>query len=363
MFKYMIQSHFIISVISFISLFFFYGKDSLSNTTLIFCSIILLNAISASVHYAEVIAKRVGPALGTLILALSVTIIEVGLILSLMSIEKTNTGSTIARDTVFSAIMIVTNGVIGMCLFIGGLRHKELGFQSQGTSTLIGVLAVLSTLTLVLPNFTTSSVGPTFSAGQLIFASVASLVLYGALVWAQTISQKSYFEAITNEQFIKLEQENYVPSRNQSIVAFLGLILSLLVVIGMAKTLSPFIEKTLVDMGAPQATVGIIIALLVLAPETLASISAAKMNQLQTSLNLALGSAAASIALTIPIVSIYSIMNDKTITLGLDGKSLVLLILTFMSAGSTFGTGRTTTLQGIVHLVILASYVALSFMP
>ena len=362
MIKYFLQSNFIISALSFISLFFFFGKIDLSHTALIFCAVILLNAISASVHYAELIAKRVGPALGTLILALSVTIIEVGLIISLMSIETTP-GSTIARDTVFSAIMIVTNGVLGMCLLLGGLRHKELGFQPQGTNALIGVLAVLSTLTLVLPNFTISSQGPTYSSGQLIFASIASLFLYGALVWAQTVSQKSYFEPITNEQFAQLEIQNYVPSQKQSIVGFLGLVLSLLVVIGMAKTLSPFIEKSLIDLGAPQATVGIIIALLVLAPETLASISAAKMNQLQTSLNLALGSAAASIALTIPLVSLYSIIMNKTITLGLDTKSLALLVLTFVSAGSTFGTGRTTALQGVVHLIILASYIALSFMP
>lgn len=327
-------------------------------------ALFLALGISSSVHNAEIIAFRVGPSLGTLILALSVTIIEVALIVSLMGNDSPDT-VTVARDTVFAAIMIVTNGIIGVCIMLGGLRHKELSFQSMGTTALLGVLAVLSALTLVLPNFTTSTMGPTYGPGQLIFVSVASLGLYGALVWAQTKSHKSFFEA---NEFVEHADgtgpENpTAPSLRRAVLSFVGLLLSLVAVVGLAKLLSPAIESTIAAIGAPKAVVGILVALLVLAPETFAAVNAAKTNQLQTSLNLALGSGAASIALTIPVVSVYSLMTSKPLTLGLDAKGIVFLILTFLAGCFTFGSGRTTALHGLVHLTILAAYLAISFMP
>lgn len=315
--------------------------------------------ISSAVHSAEVIADRVGPSLGTLILALSVTVIEVGLIVSLMS-NQTADSPQIARDTVFAALMIVTNGIIGISILIGGLKHKELSFHALGTSALLGVLAVLATLTLVLPHFTTSSPGPTYSTGQLIFASVTSLALYGALVWSQTRSHKSFFEAPEASSSKSTKQ---TPSKTRAGMSFISLLLSLTAVVGLAKILSPHIEGAITAIGAPKTIVGIIIALLVLAPESLAAMKAAKINQLQTSLNLALGSGAASIALTIPAVSFYSIVFDQPLTLGLDSKGLIFLILTFLAGSFTFGSGRTTSLHGLVHLVIMASYLAISFMP
>ena len=318
--------------------------------------------ISSAVHSAEVVADRVGPSVGTLILALSVTVIEVALIVSLMGNESPDS-SSIARDTVFAAIMIVTNGILGVCILLGGIRHKELGYQSVGTNSLLGVLIVLATLTLVLPNFTTSSKGPTYDSGQLIFVSIASLFLYCALVWAQTKSHKNFFESHSENQIDQLEKENKVPTRARALLSFFSLILSLIAVVGLAKLLSPSIESTISFLGAPKVVVGIVVALLVLAPETFAAINAAKINQLQTSLNLALGSGAASIALTIPVVSIYSLVADKSLNLGLDGKSMVFLILTFVAGAFTFSSGRTTALNGIMHLTILASYIAMSFMP
>lgn len=318
--------------------------------------------ISSAIHSAAILAQRLGPSLGTLILALAVTIIEVALIVSLMNNQAVGSDK-IARDTVFAAIMIVTNGIIGICILIGGIRHKELTFQTMGTSALLAVLAVLSVLTLVLPNFTTSASGPTYSVGQLIFVSISSLLLYGALVFAQTITHKNYFEALPNSQFKKLETKAEIPSRARAIFSFLTLILSLITVVGLAKILSPSIEAAIDFMGAPKSVVGIVVALLVLAPETFSAVSAARINQLQTSLNLALGSGAASIALTIPVVSIYSIYTNSQLTLGLDSKSLILLLTTFLAGGFTVGVGRSTALHGIVHLVILAGYIALSFMP
>lgn len=322
--------------------------------------IFLAIGISSAVHSAEVIAERVGPSLGTLILALSVTVIEVALIVSLMT-NDTPDSPQIARDTVFAALMIVTNGIIGICILLGGIKHKELGFQSVGTTALLGVLAVLATLTLVLPIFTTTTSEGTYSSGQLIFASLASLVLYGSLVWSQTNSHKNFFAAA--EDANSSSAQATLPSRSRVILSFVSLMLSLIAVVGLSKILSPTIESTIAAIGAPKAVVGIIIAILVLAPETLAAMNAAKINQLQTSLNLALGSGAASIALTIPAVSFYSLAFDKPLTLGLDSKGIVFLILTFMAGSFTFGSGRTTSLHGLIHLVIMASFLAISFMP
>lgn len=313
-------------------------------------------------HNADLIAKRVGPALGTLVLALSVTVIEVVFIINMMKSSSQN-APTIARDAVFAALMIVTNGIVGVSIWLGGIKHKELGFQTVGTSSLMGVLVTLAGLTMVLPNYTTSTVGPTYSSSQLIFVSIAALSIYLALVWAQTISYKSYFVSMTDNEFMQLEKKNYVPSKNKAILSFVRLILSLIAVIGLAKLLSPTMEEGLHFLGAPPASIGIVIALLVLAPETWAALASAQANQLQTSLNLALGSGAASIALTVPAVSVYSLVTNQPILLGLDPKNMAFLILTFVAGGFTFGAGRATSLHGIVHIVILVGYLVLSFIP
>lgn len=330
--------------------------------TIALAAIFLAVGISSAVHSAEGIADRFGPSLGVLILALSVTVIEVALIISLMSNDSPDS-PRIARDTVFAALMIVTNGIIGICILLGGLKHKELEFQSVGTTALLGVLAVLATLTLVLPIFTTSTVAGTYSNGQLIFASFASLVLYGALIWAQTKSHKIFFKPAPLEDGERSEKTHPTPSRPRTLLSFISLIFSLIAVVGLAKILSPTIESTIATIGAPKAVVGIIIAILVLAPETFAAMNAAKVNQLQTSLNLALGSGAASIALTIPVVSAYSIFFNKPLMLGLDSKGMIFLLLTFIAGSFTFGSGKTTSLHGLVHLVILTSFIAISFMP
>lgn len=351
------------ALISFFALIAALNSTEKMNTVSLVVAIIILGlSISTSIYNAEIIAKRVGPSVGTLILALSVTIIEVAMIVNIMS-NSVSAAPSIARDTVFAAIMIVTNGIVGVSILVGGLKHKELGFQALGTGSLIAVLATLATLTMVLPNFTTTTNGPTYNERQLIFVSATALFMYVALVWAQTKTYKNYFEPLSEKELKKLETNDYVPSRIKAIVSFFGLIISLVTVVGFAKLLSPSIANIVDFMGAPQATVGIIVAILVLAPEAFAAFNAAKINQLQTSLNLALGSGAASIALTVPVVSIYSIIANQNLILGIDNKSIVFLILTFIAAGFTFGAGRTTVLHGIVHLVIMFSYLLLSFIP
>lgn len=331
-------------------------------------AIFLASSVMTAVHHAEVIAESVGESLGTLILALSVTIIEVGLIVSLMLADGPD-ASILARDTVFAAVMIVSNGIVGLCLLLGGLKHREQGFQVQGANSLLVVLIALSALTLVLPTFTTATAGPTYSPVQLIFASAGCILLYLALVKFQTKSHTEYFEhrdetpkAETSAQAAD-EAPPHIISKTDTWIAFISLCVSLIAVIGLAKFLAPTIESAVSAMGAPKAVVGIIIAVIVLLPEAAAAVNAARANRLQTSLNLALGSGAASIALTIPVVSAFSLWTNRPLTLGLDPKGLVFLFVTFMIGSLTLGTGKSTALQGAVHIVILLAYFVVAFFP
>jgi Ca2+:H+ antiporter len=316
--------------------------------------------VFAAVYHAEVVAHRVGEPFGTLVLALAVTVIEVALIVSIMLSGKDDTAG-LARDTVFAAVMIVCNGIVGACLLAGGVRHHEQGFQVAGANAALAVLAALTTLTLVLPNFTTSAAGPTFSTSQLVFAGVVSLVLYGAFVFVQTIRHRDYFLPVEE---VGNEEAHLPPPSRRAAFASAGLLLAALVaVVGLAKVLTPLVETGVAQVGAPKTVVGIIIAALVLLPEGLAALRAARLNRLQTSMNLALGSALASIGLTIPAVAIVSIVLGQPLALGLGAKEQILLALTLLVGVITVGTGRTTVLQGIVHLVIFAAFLFLAVVP
>jgi len=350
------------SLLGFLLLIFTLTTTEPSVSLLTVCTVFLALGIASAVHSADVIAKRVGPSLGTLILAIAVTIIEVALIINLMK-SNPESSHTLARDTVFAAIMIVTNGITGFSILLGGMKQKELGFQAIGTSSLMAVLVTLAIITMVLPNFTTSTVGPTYNNAQLIAVSLFALIIYASLVWSQTRSHKDFFEPISSEQFKKLEDQKYIPSKIKAIISFVGLIVSLTVVVGLAKVLSPSILAVVNFLESPKSSVGIIVAILVLAPETFSALNSAKANQIQTSFNLALGSGVASIALTIPVVTMYSIIFEQTLTLGLDSKSMLFLALTFIAGSFTFGTGRTTALHGIVHIIILLCYIIMSFIP
>jgi Ca2+:H+ antiporter len=359
----LIESSDVVSVLSVVALGVVVAVGTGSPLWTLFAIAVLGAAVATAVHHAEVIAIRVGATLGAVVLALAVTVIEVGLIVSMMT-NDTPDSATVARDTVFAAVIIVTNGILGVCLLLGGLRYKALEFHAGGTSALLAVLGVLSGLTLVLPNYTTSTAGPTYSPSQLVFASVASLVLYGCLLFAQTKTHKDYFQAVANpDDDANPSVHPAIPSRRKAWVSFGSLMLSLVAVIGFAKTLSPAIEAGVVAVGAPRATVGIVIALLVLAPETLAAVSAARHNLLQTSLNLALGSGAASIALTIPVVGVFALVTHRPLVLGLEPKNVAFIVLTFVTGGLTLGRGSTTALQGLIHLVLLGAFLALSFVP
>ena len=321
--------------------------------------VVLIATVFAAVYHAEVVALRVGEPFGTLVLALAVTVIEVALIVSVMAGGGPDSAG-LARDTVFAAVMIICNGLVGICLLVGGARHHEQGFQAQGANAALAVLAALVTISLVLPNFTTSAAGPVFSTPQLVFAGVASLVLYCAFVFVQTVRHRDYFlPALAVD-----EEEHAAPPSNAMALASLGLLLAALVaVVGLAKALTPAVEAGVAALGAPKAVVGIVIAAVVLLPEGLAAFKAARLNRLQTSINLALGSALATIGLTIPAVAAVSVVLGIPLALGLGPKEQVLLALTVLVGVITLGTGRTTVLQGIVHLVILAAFLFLAVVP
>ena len=320
----------------------------------------LMGTVVCAVHHAEVVAHRVGEPFGTLVLALAVTIIEVALIVSIMLSGGPET-AVVPRDTVFSAIMIICNGLIGLCLLIGGMRHHEQSFNIGGANAALATLIALTTLSLVLPAFTTSSAGLTYSQSQLSFAAGASIVLWGTFVFVQTVRHRDYFLPVENP-----DDENIhatPPSNRAAWLSFAFLVLGLVVVVGLAKTLSPSIEAAVVHAGAPQATIGVLIAVLVLLPETWAAIRAARANRLQTSLNLALGSALASIGLTIPAVALTSLLLGTPLQLGLQAKDLVLLTLTFLVTSITLVTGRTSVMQGAIHVVIFAAFLFLTLIP
>jgi Ca2+:H+ antiporter len=319
----------------------------------------LIAIVFAAVYHAEVVAHRVGEPFGTLILAFAVTVIEVALVVSIMLSTGKDTAA-LARDTAFAAVMIICNGIVGMCLLAGGVRHHEQGFQLQGASAALAVLTALTALTLVLPNYTTSTPGPVYSVSQLTFAGVVSLVLYGTFVFAQTVRHRDYFLA---EGDAHADAHAPPPSRGTALASAALLLASLIAVVGLAKVLSPAVEAGVARLGAPKAVVGVVIAALVLLPEGLAALRAAQADRLQTSLNLALGSALASIGLTIPAVAAASIVFGLPLTLGLAPKEEVLLALTIVVGVITLGTGRTTVLQGTVHLVIFAAFLFLAVVP
>lgn len=349
-------------VVALITLAVAWGRD-LPGAVALALALILGAAVLAAVHHAEVVALRVGEPFGSLVLAVAVTVIEVALIVALVAAGDAK-AETLARDTVFSAVMIACNGIIGVSLLIGALKFREVRFSAEGAAGALGVLATLATLALVLPTFTTSVPGPRYSPGQLASAAVASLVLYGVFVFVQTVRHRDYFLPVDSQGRILEEDTHAEAPDGRTTAVSLGLLLvCLIAVVGLAKTLSPSIEDVVKSAGAPISVVGVAIAALVLLPETLAAARAASVGRIQTSLNLAYGSALASIGLTIPAIAIASIWITSPLSLGLGPKELVLLVLTIVVSGLTVLQGRANLLQASIHLSVFAAFLFLAFSP
>lgn len=329
---------------------------------IVLMGVALIGAVLAAVHHAEVVAHKTGEPYGTLVLAICITIIEVSLIVSLMIAGKEGS-EVIARDAVFATIMIIMNGIIGLCIFVGGLSHHELSFRNEGTNSMLAVITALATFILVLPIVTVSAPGPTFTTSQLAFAGISTLVLYVAFLFFQTISHRDYYLPKAKDKKTDSNFHALKPSNTKTAVSGILLFASLIAVVALAKLLSPTIEAAVQAAGAPKAVVGIAIAFLVLLPESFAALRAARANRLQSSLNLALGSALASIGLTIPAVAAIAIFFDMPLTLGISNLNMILMYLSFFIGALTLAIGRTTLLQGVVHLIIFFEYLFLSLVP
>ncbi len=340
-----------------------WGRD-LPPVLVVVVAVLLGVAVLAAVHHAEVVAHRVGEPFGSLVLAVAVTTIEVGLILALMASSEGDKSASLARDTVFAAVMITCNGIVGLSLLLTAIRHGMAVFNAEGTGAALASVATLATLSLVLPTFTTSRPGPEFSPSQLAFAAVASLILYGAFVVTQTVRHRDFFLPVADDGSVLNEDVHAAPpSDRTTAVSGLLLLVALVAVVGLAKVESPAIESGVAAAGFPTSFVGVVIALLVLLPETLAAGRNALRNRVQTSLNLAFGSALASIGLTIPAIALATVWLDGPLLLGLGSTQIVLLVLTIVTAALTVAPGRATRLQGVVHLSLFAAFVFLAVNP
>src|SRR5262245_55121996 len=320
---------------------------------------VLIGAVMAAVHHAEVVADRVGEPFGTIVLALAVTAIETGLILSMM-LAGGEDMAALPRDAMYAAVMIICTGVVGICILVGGLAHHEQSFHVEGAGAGLAALIVMSTLTLVIPAFTTNAPG-SYSGSQLGFVALSSTVLWAIFIFIQTVRHRDYFIPATDAANPEMHAEP--PTAPVAWRSFALLLLSLVGVVGLAKMLSPLIEDAVEAADAPRAVVGIVIATLVLLPETWAAVRTARANRLQSSMNLAIGSALACIGLTVPAVVLASIALELPLVLGLEAKDMGLMALTFLVSAVTLGTGRTHIMQGAIHLVIFAAFLFLALVP
>ena len=323
---------------------------------------LLAAAVLAAVHHAEVVAHRVGEPYGSLVLAVAVTVIEVALIVTLM-IAGAGAAETLARDTVFAAVILTSNGIVGLSILAGTRTGSTVSFNAEGAGASLATVATLATLSMVVPNFTTTSPGPVFSPPQLAFAAVTALALYGLFVVLQTGRHRDYFLPVTADGTIIADQHATPPSVSATWASLALLFVALVGVVGNAKLVSPTIERGVIAAGLPISVVGVIIAILILAPETVAALRAARRGRMQTSLNLAFGSAMASIGLTIPTIAVASIWLTGPLHLGLGANHIVLLALTCIVTVLTVVPGRATLLQAGVHLALLAAYLFLAVSP
>jgi len=320
---------------------------------------LLVGGVISAVRHAEAVALRVGEPFGTLVLTLSVTSIEVSLIVALMLNADPN--PALVRDTMVAVVFLVVHGVAGLCIVVGTLRHREQEFRTAGASAFLTVLLPMVVLVLVLPNFTFSTSGPFYTPGQLAFVAVVCLLLYLSFLFVQTMRHRDYFLPASDAPAAREARPRI--SRFVFLASLALLPVALVAVALLAKSMAVFIEDGLEAMRAPEKLTGVIVAAIVLAPETGAALRAAYGNRLQTSINVALGSALASIGLTVPVVAAISLGIGHQLNLGVEPGSMVLLSLSFLMAMLTYGRGSTNLLSGLVHLVLLACYVFLIFAP
>ena len=316
----------------------------------IFATLLLIGSIHSAVIHSEHIAHRVGEPFGTIILAVSVTIIEVALIITLM-LAGGEKAAYLARDTVFAAVMILLTIIIGLCIAIGSFRHFEQSFQAKSVNTALVCLIAILVLSLIMPNHLGKSDGPDFSDYHAIFVALSCLAIYATFIYVQTVRHRDYFVPQG------IDELHLVPNKQNVFLSLLFLVLSLVVVVLLAKGISPSIERMILNSGLPHSLLGIIIAAVILLPEAIAAIKAAYKNDIQTSLNLSLGSALAAIGLTIPAVSFVSIFFDINFILGIDDISSVLLVLSVFTVLLSLSKGRTKIVYGVILIILFITFI------
>ncbi len=322
-------------------------------------AVILLSAISV-VRHADCLAIKFGEPYGTLILTLSAISVEVMMISTAMLHGANN--PTLGRDAMFAVVMIALGGLVGLSLLLGGLRYREQHYNLQGVNSYLNVIMALAVLGLILPSFTTSTSGPTFSTEQEIFFLVVSVSLYAIFLLIQTIRHSQYFMESKDVAVAAKFGHHQLEVRSTGFHA-VTLLLYLFAVVLLAEKFAIPLDNSIEQFGMPQAFGGAIIAALVLAPEGIGAIEAALRNQLQRSVNILLGSVLATIGLTVPAVLTISLITRRSVVLGVQGGNLPLLLLTLAVSVVTFTSGKTNVLQGCIHLLLFAVFLLLVFAP
>lgn len=325
----------------------------------LFC--VILYTSFGVVHEAEELAHLLGEPYGTLVLTLAIVIIEVALVAAVMLGAKE--AATLGRDTMFAVLMIVLNGVVGLGLLIGGFRHREQTFNLQGASAYLAVLIPLTSIALILPNFTISSEGGTLTNFQAAAFSVFTIVLYGVFLLIQTGRHKQFFLEPGHEEIKKEEIQSAPPGKNKALFHAALLVGNILPIVLLSKSLAKVIDHGIVVFNAPPAIGGVIIAAIVFTPEGISALRAVARNQLQRALNLCLGAAASTVGLTVPAVLVISLIANQTVVLGLAPREMILLAVTLLLCTLNFSNRRTTLLEGAVHLVMFLVYLVLVFNP
>jgi Ca2+:H+ antiporter len=319
---------------------------------------VVLGSCLCVVRHADGVAEKLGEPFGTLILTLSVTTIEV-LSISAVMLHGANNPSLV-RDTLFSVVMVILGGMAGVCLLIGGWRHREQHYNLQGANSYLGVIIPLTVLSLTLPNFTRTTEGPTLSAAQQIFLMLVCAGLYCAFLALQTGRHRGYFVAGAGGRG---EPKAAAHAHTSHSMAWHGVLLVayMLPIAILAEELARPIDYLIETLHVPAALGGVVIAIIVATPEAIGAVRAALANQLQLSVNIFLGSVLSTIGLTVPVMLIISHITGKALFLGLSGANDVLLLLMLAVSIVTFASGRTNILQGAVHLVLFCAFVLLLF--
>jgi Ca2+:H+ antiporter len=312
----------------------------------------------AVVRHAEALAVRLGEPYGTLILTLAVTGIEVMMIAAVMYTGKGN--AALARDAMMAVVMIALNGMVGLCLVLGGLRYREQSYNLQGANSFLAVILPLAVLGLVQPNFTVTTPGPVYSPIQAAFLSIVSVVLYGVFLGMQTSRYRSYF---VSPDAPAEENEPHSPSHAvRSIPYHTAMLLAYVVPLAvLSKQIGVPINHGIQVLRAPPELAGFLVSVLILSPESLAAVRAALANQLQRSVNVLLGSVLASIGLTIPAVLAVGFLTGHEIVLGLGATDTNILLLTLVLSTLTFAAQRTNVVLGAVHLLLFFTYLLFIF--